>query len=574
MIKKLAKCIRENKKDSILTIIITIFEVAFEVAIPFLMAYLLSEGVEKSDMAAIGKYGGLLVGCALAAVVLGFLGAKFSAKAATGFAKNVRTDTFNKTQDFAFANIEKFSTSGILARLTTDTNNLQTAYFFSIRVLVRAPLMLIFATIAAIIIQPFMGIIYAIVIPLMTVVFLITFKKAHPKFYTGYEMYDGLNKVVQENVRGMRVVKSFCRQDYEKDKIKDTSLVIRESFTKAHKYVSFNAPFMQLCIYATVLFIGWFGSNLIVQGSMSSGEIISLLTYSVQILQALNLLSLAIIMIVIAYPGARRIVELLEEEPTIKNPIAPILKLENGDIEFSDVKFSYLDDENKLALKDITLKINSGEVVGIIGGTASSKSSLVSLIPRLYDTMSGNVKVSGIDVKEYDLKVLRDNVAMVLQKNVLFFGTIKDNLRWGNENATDEEIINACKVSNAHEFVSQFPDGYDTIIEQGGTNVSGGQKQRLCIARALLKNPKILILDDSTSAVDTKTESSIFNQLKNTLPSVTKLIISQRISSVEKADKIIVLDNGQISSIGTHEELLNSNEIYKEVYSSQVKGRS
>ena len=479
---------------------------------------------------------------------------------------------YEKVQKFSFYNIDKFSTSSIVTRLTTDITNVEMAFMSIIRGAVRSPLTIIFSFAMAFVTNPRIALIFLALAPILGFLLIFIAKTAHPIFERVFNTYDDLNNVVQENVKGVRVVKSFVQEDYEIQKFEKISDSIYKDFSKAEAILAFNSPLMQSTIYLIITLISWFGAKFIVSGTMTTGEITSLITYAMSILNSLMMLSMIFVTIIISAESARRIVEVLDEVPDIQNPENPVMKVKDGSIDFEDVSFSYTKDENRLCLKDIDLKIKSGETVGIIGGTGSSKTTLVSLISRLYDVTKGKLKVGGIDVKNYDLKTLRDGVAVVLQKNELFTGTIKDNLKWGNKEATDEEIIRACKLAQADEFIQNFPYKYDTYIEEGGTNVSGGQKQRLCIARALLKNPKILILDDSTSAVDTKTDSLIRKAFRDEIPNVTKIIIAQRISSVEESDKIIVLDNGEVSGIGTHNELLETNEIYKDVYYSQTKG--
>ena len=572
MIKNLASCVGKYIKDSILAPIFVTCEVIMEVIIPWLMAYIIDEGINKSDMNAVLKYGIILVVLTLVSLLFGALSGSFAASASAGFAKNVRRKMYYKVQDYSFANIDKFSSASLVTRMTTDVTNVQNAYQMIVRIAVRAPVMLIFALFMSISINARLSLIFLLTLPILGVGLFYIASRAHPIFEFVFKTYDKLNNVVQENLRGIRVVKSFVREEYEDAKFKSVSQVIYEKFTKAEKLLAFNAPLMQFCAYMSMLLISWFGAQLIVtthETSMTTGQLTSLFTYTMQTLMSLMMLSMVFVMIIISRASAERINEVLIEEPTIKNKENAVTKIKDGSIEFTNVNFAY---KSKNVLKNINLKIESGETVGIIGGTGSSKTSLVQLIPRLYDISSGSLKVGGIEVSDYDIESLRNEVAMVLQKNVLFSGTIKENLRWGNLNATDEDIVRVCKLAQADGFIESFPDKYDTYIEQDGTNVSGGQKQRLCIARALLKNPKILILDDSTSAVDTKTDALIRRAFKNEIPNTTKIIIAQRISSVQDADKIIVMNNGYIDAIGTHEELLKNNDIYKEVYNSQVKG--
>ncbi len=572
MIKTLAKSIRDNKKVAILTPILVSIEAILDVLIPFLMSILIDNGINQNDVGVIYKVGAVLILCAIASLVFGVLAGRTAAKASNGFARNLRKDMFYNVQKFSFSNIDKFSTASIITRHTTDITNVQMAFQMIIRVAVRSPLLLVFSLIMAFTINAKLALIFLAAIPILGIGLYFIATKAHPIFEKVFKTYDKLNAVVEENVKGIRVVKSYVTEDKEINKFKNISNEIYRDFSKAEKIVALNNPLMQFSINLVIILLSWFGGKAIIGLSLTTGELTSLISYAMQILTSLMMLSMVLVMIMISRASAERITEILNEESDLKNKENPIEEVPNGSIQFENVSFSYVNDENKLCLKNINLDIKSGETVGIIGGTGSSKSTLVQLIPRLYDVTTGNLKVGGINVKDYDLKVLRNQVAMVLQKNVLFSGTIKENLRWGNENATDEEIIKACKQAQADEFINQFEDKYDTYIEEGGTNVSGGQKQRLCIARALLKNPKILILDDSTSAVDTKTDSLIRKAFKEELPNITKLIIAQRISSVQDADKIIVMENGEINGVGTHEELMKTNKIYNEVYTSQVKG--
>lgn len=572
MIKTLLKSVREYKRDSILAPIFVTLEVIMEVVIPLLMAMLIDKGIDAGNMNYILKIGiALAISCVIS-LVFGALSGKFAASASAGFAKNLRKDMFYNVQNFSFSNIDKFSASSIVTRLTTDITNVQNAYQMIVRIAVRGPIMIIFSLIMAFGINHKLSLVFLLAIPVLGGGLYFIMTHAHPIFERVFKIYDKLNNVVQENLRGIRVVKSFVREDFEEKKFKNVSEDIYDDFVKAEKLLAFNAPLMQFAAYGCMLFISWFGAKLIVASTMTTGELTSLIAYTMQILMNLMMLSMVFVMITMARASSERIVEILDEKSDLTNPENPVYEIKNGDISFRNVNFGYSKKKRKLCLKSINLDIKSGETVGIIGGTGSSKSSLVQLIPRLYDTTDGEVIVGDRNVKEYDIESLRDEVAMVLQKNVLFSGTIKENLRWGNDHATDEEIERVCKLAQADEFIQTFPDKYDTYIEQGGSNVSGGQKQRLCIARALLKKPKILILDDSTSAVDTKTDASIRRAFREEIPNTTKIIIAQRISSVEDADKIIVMDNGEINGIGTHEELLKNNEIYKEVYNSQVKG--
>lgn len=572
MIKELVKSVREYKWYAFLTPLLVGVEVVLEVAIPYVMAKLIDLGVSLGDMSQIYRYGGYLVLLALCSLVFGILAGLTAAKGSTGFAKNLRHDIYYKVQDYSFENIDKFSAGGIITRITTDVNNIRMAFQMITRIAVRAPLMMIFSLIMAIKINSKMAVIFLAVMPILAVSLFFLVTRAKRYFEKVFKSYDKLNNVVQENVSGIRVVKSFVQEAKEDRKFKKVSKKVFDYHTKAEKILAFNSPIMQLSMRTTLILISWIGAKLIVSNTMTTGQLMSLFTYSTQILSGLMTLSMIFVFITISLPSGKRIVELLKENPTIKNINNPVKEVLSGDIVFENVDFSYIDDDNKLALSKINLEIKSGETIGIIGSTGSGKTSLVQLIPRLYDTTKGNVYVGGINVRDYDLNVLRDSVSCVLQKNTLFSGSIKDNLRWGNESATDKELIEACKIANAHDFIMSFKDKYNTQIEQGGTNVSGGQKQRLCIARALLKKPKVIILDDSTSAVDTSTEASIRDALANKLKDMTTIIISQRILSVEKADRIVVLDKGKISGIGTHEELLKKNKIYQEVYKSQQKG--
>ena len=572
MIKTLAKSIRDNKKAAILTPLLVSVESILDVLIPFLMSILIDDGINKNDVGVIYKIGAVLILCAIASLVFGVLAGRTAAKASNGFARNLRKDMFYNVQKFSFSNIDKFSTASIITRHTTDVMNVQMAFQMITRIAVRAPLLLVFSLIMAFAINAKLALIFLVAIPILGIGLYFIATKAHPIFEKVFKTYDKLNAVVEENVKGIRVVKSYVTEEKEISKFQNISNDIYKDFSKAEKIVALNNPLMQFSINLVIILLSWFGGKAIIGLSLTTGELTSLISYAMQILTSLMMLSMVLVMIMISRASAERIVEILNEDSDLKNKENPIEEVPNGSIQFENVSFSYVNDENKLCLKNINLDIKSGETVGIIGGTGSSKSTLVQLIPRLYDVTTGSLKVGGINVKDYDLKALRNQVAMVLQKNVLFSGTIKENLRWGNENATDEEIVRACKQAQADEFISQFENKYDTYIEEGGSNVSGGQKQRLCIARALLKNPKILILDDSTSAVDTKTDSLIRKAFKEELPNITKLIIAQRISSVQDADKIIVMENGEINGVGTHEELMKTNKIYNEVYTSQVKG--
>lgn len=575
MIKKLSKSIREYKKAAIATPIFVSLEVILEVIIPLLMSKLIDDGIYGGEMNIVLKIGLELLICAALSLLFGALSGKNAAKASSGFAKNLRQDLYYKVQDYSFSNIDKFSTSSLVTRLTTDVSNVQMAFQMIIRIAVRTPLMLVTSLCFAISISLKLSLIFLILIPILGIGLYLITTKVHPIMKRVFKTYDNLNNVVEENVAGIRVVKSYVLEEKEKKKFGKVSESIFEDFSKAERLLALNHPLMQFSIYSCILGLSWFGARLIVNTGMvelTTGELMTMFTYTIQILSSLMMLSMVLVMIAISKSSAERIVEVLEEVPDIKNPAKPIMEVKDGSIEFKNVGFSYVNSKKKECLKNINLKIKSGETVGIIGGTGSGKTSLVNLIPRLYDTTTGEVLVGGKNVKKYDVEVLRNQVACVLQKNVLFSGTIKENIRWGKEDATDEEIERVCKLAQADEFVKGFPKGYDTYIEEGGTNVSGGQKQRLCIARALLKHPKILILDDSTSAVDTKTDSLIRKAFREEIPDTTKIIIAQRVSSVEDCDKIIVMEDGEINAIGTHEDLLKNNNIYKEVYESQVKG--
>lgn len=578
MIKTLLSSVREYKKETILAPIYVTLESILEIVIPTIMAFLIDNGINQKDMSYVLKMGLVLILAAALSLVTGILAGRSAAVASAGFARNLRHDMFYNVQNFSFSNIDKFSTASIITRLTTDVTNVQNAYQMLVRLAVRAPMMIVFALMFSFRIDAQLSLIFLATIPVLGLGMFLIMSRVHPIFVRVFRTYDRLNNIVQENLHGIRVVKSYIREDFEEKKFADVSQTIFNDFTKAEKRLAFTMPLMQLCLYASMLLLSWFGAQEIVASGnnaaigLSTGELASLITYAMQILMSLMMLSMVFVMIIISRASAERIVEVITEESDLKNSENPIHSVPNGSITFEDVTFSYARQTDKPVLDDITFSIASGQTVGIIGGTGSSKSSLVQLIPRLYDPMGGVVTVGGINVKDYDLETLRNEVAMVLQKNVLFSGTIKENLRWGNENATDEEMIHACQLAQADGFIREFPDGYDTHIEQGGTNVSGGQRQRLCIARALLKRPKILILDDSTSAVDTKTDSLIRQAFRENIPNTTKIIIAQRVSSVQDADKIIVLDDGRINAIGTHEQLLETCAIYREVYESQNKG--
>ena len=572
MIKRLSQCIREYKKDAILSPLYVLVESLLDVAIPFVMAGLIDKGIEAGNMSMILRYGAILVGFALVALTFGALSGRSCARATAGFARNLRHDIFHHLQVYSFSNIDKFSSAGLVTRLTTDVSNVQNAFMMIIRTLIRCPAMLIFAMVMSFRINHDISLIFLAVIPILGVGLYLIIKHVHPVFERVFKTYDRLNGVVQENLSGIRVVKNFVREDHEIEKFDTISGTIYKDFSLAERILALNSPLMQGCVYACMILVSWLGAKQIVIGNMSTGNLMSFFTYIMQILSSLMMLSMVFVMITMSRASAERIVEVLDEESDITNCDNPVYEVKDGSVEFTDVSFSYAKRPDKTVLDDIDLIIPSGQTVGIIGGTGSSKSSLVQLIPRLYDVTGGCVKVGGIDVRNYDLQTLRHNVAMVLQKNTLFSGTIKENLRWGNPDATDEELVHACRLAQADDFIRTFPDGYDTYIEQGGTNVSGGQKQRLCIARAILRKPKILILDDSTSAVDTKTDALIRQAFREEIPNTTKIIIAQRISSVMDADQIVVMDNGRINACGTHEELLANNEIYREVYESQQKG--
>ncbi len=575
MIRKLAKCIREYKLPSILTLIFIMGEVLIEVAIPFITANLVNSIKNHAPIDSVIKTGLILILMALVSLCCGGVAAITCAKASAGFAKNLRHDMYVKIQSFSFANIDKFSSTSLVTRLTTDITNVQMSYMMIIRTAVRSPMMFIFSIIMAYTMGGALATTFVVVVPVLIFGLLMIARKAMPAFRRVFKKYDKLNESIEENVRGMRVVKGFSREEFEKEKFSRASDDICRDFTKAERIVALNTPIMQFCMYFNTVGILLIGAFLVITTggtTVDVGQISAMLTYGVQILMSLMMLSMIYVMITISIESMKRICEVLDETPSLTNPENPVTAVKNGDISFKNVSFKYSDKAKRYALEDVNIEIKSGMTVGIIGGTGSSKSSLVQLIPRLYDVTEGTVLVGGVDVREYDIKTLRDSVAMVLQKNQLFSGTIKENLRWGNENATDEEIKYACRLAQADEFVEKFPDGYDTYIEQGGTNVSGGQKQRLCIARALLKNPKILILDDSTSAVDTKTDALIRKGFGEFIPETTKLIIAQRISSVQDADLIIVLDNGKVSAMGTHSELLAISEIYRDVYEQQRNG--
>jgi ATP-binding cassette subfamily B multidrug efflux pump len=572
MIKQFVQCIREYKKPTILTPLYVSVEVVIDVIIPLIMASLIDLGISAGDMAMIWRYGILLVVCCGVSLLFGALSAKNGAYASAGFAHNVRRDMYENVQRFSFFNIDRFSSASLVTRLTTDVTNVQNAFQIIIRIAVRSPLMLIFSLIMSFKLNASMAMIFLCTVPILGVGMYLIISHVHPIFQRVFKTYDKLNKVVQENLRGIHVVKSYVREDHEVAKFEETSAKIFKDFCRAEQILALNSPLMQATMYACILLIAWLGAQMIVGGTLTTGELMSLISYATQILMSLMMLSMVFVMVTISRASAQRITEVLAEQTDIADIKSPETTVRNGSLRFGGVGFSYKKDPEHMCLNDINLSIPSGSVVGILGETGSGKTSLVQLIPRLYDTTVGTVEVGGVDVRNYDLHALREAVAMVLQKNELFSGTIRENLRWGNVQATDAELIHACKLAQADEFIAQFPDGYDTLIEQGGANVSGGQKQRLCIARALLKKPKILILDDSTSAVDTATDMKIRKAFQQEIPDTTKLIIAQRVASVQDADIIVVMDGGRITATGNHEELLQSSTIYREVYESQTRG--
>ncbi len=582
MIKKLMSRVREYKKQAIATPLFMVGEVAMEALIPMIMAMLIDRGIGTDErpgsLGQILLYGGVLLAAAMISLFSGVMSGRMAAVSSAGFARNLRHDMYYRIQEFSFSNIDKFSTSSIITRLTTDVTNVQNSFQMILRMAVRAPLMLLFSLIMAMTINARISLVFVFTLPVLAVGIYLIMSRTHPIFRRVFQTYDKLNNVVQENVRGIRVVKSFVREDYETEKFTGISGSIYKDFVKAERNIAFMSPLMMTCIYACTLVISWLGAKAIIASGndpaagLTTGQLMSLIAYVIQILSSLMMLSFTFLMITMSRASAQRIVEVLDEEPDITSPADAVSSVKDGSIDFDHVSFSYAKDSERETLSDIDLHIPSGAVVGILGGTGSGKSSLVQLIPRLYDATKGTVRIGGVDAKEYDLTALRDGVAMVLQKNELFSGTIRDNLRWGNENATDEEIEEACRLAQADPFIQDFPDKYDTWIEQGGTNVSGGQKQRLCIARALLKKPKILILDDSTSAVDTRTDAQIRAGFRSFIPETTKLIIAQRVASVKDADLIVVLENGKIADAGTHDELMARCEIYREVHDSQTKG--
>lgn len=580
MIKTLARSLRKNKIGTVITVMLSVLEVVFEILIPLCMSAIIDRGIERGAMDAVWKYGSILLAFAVLQFVTGILSAHLAAKTSVGFSANLRQDMFDNIQTFSFANIDKFSTASIVTRLTTDVTNIQNAYQMLIRMAIRGPIMLIFAMAVSFSISVSIALIFLAVIPILTILLYLIIKKVNPVFGRVFRTYDRLNNVVQENVRGVRVVKSFNQEDREIEKFQGISSDIYKDFAKGERLLALNSPLMQFFMYACMLLISWIGAKAIVSSGnvegagLTTGDLTALISYATQILSSLMMLSMVFAMITIAGSSAKRVAEILEERSDIQNSKQPVTEVKNGKIVFSDVDFVYASKADKKVLDKVNLEIDSGETVGIIGGTGSSKSSLVQLIPRLYDVSGGKLTIGDTDVRDYDIDTLRNSVAMVLQKNELFSGTIKENLLWGNENASEEEIRRACRLACAEDFIEAFPDKYDTYIEQGGTNVSGGQKQRLCIARALLKNPKVLILDDSTSAIDTKTDAFIQKSFAEYLPDTTKIIIAQRISSVQNADKIVVMNDGKIEAVGKHEELLATSEIYREVYESQRKGDS
>ena len=575
MLRKLMGCVREYKKVSILTPILMVGEVVMECLIPFVVAELVNQIKAGCEISVIVKHGLVLFAMACISLFFGGLAGITGSKASCGFAKNLRHDLYYRIQEYSFENIDKFSTSSLVTRLTTDVANVQMSFMMLIRIAIRSPLMFIFAIVMAFIMGGKMALMFVVVVPILAFGLIMVAKKAMPLFRSVFRKYDRLNESVQENVKGMRVVKSFVREEYEKEKFNFAAEDVCKDFTKAERIVVLNSPLMQFCLYVNMIFVLSFGSYLVVSTkgvAMDVGQISSMVTYGFMVLSSLMVLSMIFVMLTISAESAERVVEVLEEKPSLTNPLNPVYEVKDGSVVFRDVNFKYSKTADRYALSDIDLTIRSGETVGILGGTGSSKTSLIQLISRLYDVTDGSVTVGGVDVRDYDLESLRNQVAVVLQKNVLFSGTIKENLRWGNAEATDEELMEACRLAQASEFIESFPDKYDTYIEQGGANVSGGQKQRLCIARALLKKPKILILDDSTSAVDTRTDALIRKAFREFIPETTKIIIAQRVSSVQDADKIVIMDGGRIAAVGTHEELLASNEIYQEVYTSQNKG--
>ena len=572
MIKTLFGQVKQYKKVSILTPTFTALEVLMEVLIPFIISAIIDQGISKGDMSKIYLYGGIMIVMAMLSLLFGILAGKYAADASSGFACNLRDGMYTNIQNFSFSNIDKFSTAGLVTRMTTDVTNIQNAYQMTLRIAVRAPLMLVCSLIMCFLINAKLSLVFVVAICILGLCLGLIMKSAIKIFDVVFKKYDALNASVQENVTAIRVVKAFVREDYENDKFKSAANELYRLFVKAESILAFNSPVMMLVIYGCVIGLSWFGANLIVVGDLTTGELTSMFSYIMSIMMSLMILSMIFVMITMSAASGRRIAEVLNEKPDIVNPENPVMEIKDGRIDFNHVNFHYKHANDKESLTDIDIHIKSGETIGIIGGTGSGKSSLVNLISRLYDVASGSVCVGGIDVREYDMEELRNKVAVVLQKNVLFSGSILDNLRWGKEDATEEECIEVCRQACADEFIEQFPNKYNTHIEQGGTNVSGGQKQRICIARALLKNPKVLILDDSTSAVDTATDAKIRQSFAKKIPGVTKIIIAQRVSSIESADRIIVIDDGKINGFDTHENLLKTNDIYREIYETQVKG--
>lgn len=570
--KTVLKYVKNYKKDSILTIVFTMFEVFMEVLLPFVTSYIIDRGIEANNINNVYKYGGLMLVMAALSLLFGALGGRYVARASSGFAANLRKGIYDKVQTFSFSNIDRFSTPSLVTRMTTDVTNIQNAYMMSLRIATRAPLMLVFSMIMCFFISAKISLVFLVAIILLGCVLAIVIRAALKYFDKAFDTYDRVNADIQENITAIRVVKSYVREDYETDKFEKSVNLLKKLFIKAEGYLTLNMPSLMLCIYGCTIAISWFAAHYIVSGEMTTGNLTTLLSYIMQILMSLMMLSMIFVMITMSAASVRRISQVLNEVPDIKNPENPVEEVKDGRIDFNNVNFSYRKNSNKNALSDINIHIKSGETIGIIGGTGSGKSSFVNLICRLYDVSTGSVCVGGVDVREYDTEALRNNVSVVLQKNVLFSGTILDNLRWGIPNATDEECIEACKSACADEFIEKMPDKYNTYIERGGTNVSGGQKQRLCIARALLKKPKVLILDDSTSAVDTATDAKIREAFATKIPDTTKIIIAQRVSSVKDADRIIVLDDGKVNGFDSHENLLKNNEIYSEIFESQQGG--
>lgn len=570
--KTVLKYVKNYKKDSILTIVFTMFEVFMEVLLPFVTSYIIDRGIEANNINNVYKYGGLMLVMAALSLLFGALGGRYVARASSGFAANLRKGIYDKVQTFSFSNIDRFSTPSLVTRMTTDVTNIQNAYMMSLRIATRAPLMLVFSMIMCFFISAKISLVFLVAIILLGCVLAIVIRAALKYFDKAFDTYDRVNADIQENITAIRVVKSYVREKYETDKFEKSVNLLKKLFIKAEGYLTLNMPSLMLCIYGCTIAISWFAAHYIVAGDMTTGNLTTLLSYIMQILMSLMMLSMIFVMITMSAASVRRISQVLNEVPDIKNPENPVEEVKDGRIDFNNVNFSYRKNSNKNALSDIDIHIKSGETIGIIGGTGSGKSSFVNLICRLYDVSTGSVCVGGVDVREYDTEALRNNVSVVLQKNVLFSGTILDNLRWGNPNATDEECIEACKSACADEFIEKMPDKYNTYIERGGTNISGGQKQRLCIARALLKKPKVLILDDSTSAVDTATDAKIREAFATKIPDTTKIIIAQRVSSVKDADRIIVLDDGKVNGFDSHENLLKNNEIYSEIFESQQGG--